>query len=216
MTSTLTHQARIIISAVVVMGVLAMNAHAVEEAAYEVRLKEDRFELRDYEPQLVAEILVDGTMQEAGNRAFGSLYRYIAGDNQPRDRVAMTAPVSQRRAGETIAMTAPVGQQAVGDQWAVSFMMPASYTMETLPVPDHPDIVIRERPAQRVAAVRYAGRWSEKNYHRHKVALQQWIESQGWDVIGETVWARYNAPFVPAFMRRNEILIPVSTTQPDS
>ena len=179
-------------------------------------LKEDRFELRDYEPHIVAEILVEGTMEEAGNRAFNSLYRYIAGDNQPREAIAMTAPVSQRRAGETIAMTAPVGQRAVGDEWAVSFMMPASYTLETLPVPDDPDISIHERPARRVAAVRYSGRWTERNYLRNETELKEWIAGKGWTVAGDPVWARYNSPFVPWFMRRNEILIPVTEANSES
>ncbi len=192
-----------------------METEAVEEAAYAIVLNEDRFELRDYEPHIVAEILVEGTMEEAGNRAFNSLYRYIAGDNQPRETIAMTAPVSQRRAGETIAMTAPVGQRAVGRQWAVSFMMPASYTLETLPVPDHPDISIREQPARRMAAVRYSGRWTERNYLRNEAELKEWIAGKGWKVAGDPVWARYNSPFVPWFMRRNEILIPVTEANPE-
>lgn len=198
-----------IMLAILLAGGMTMEAEAVEEAAYAIVQAEDRFELRDYEPHIVAEIRVEGTREEAGNRAFNRLYRYIAGDNQPRQAMAMTAPVTQQRAGEKIAMTAPVGQRAVGDQWAVSFMMPASYTLETLPVPDQPDISLRENPGQRMAAVRYSGRWTERNYLRHEAELNEWIAEQGWQIVGDPVWARYNAPFVPWFMRRNEILIPV-------
>ena len=121
----------------------------------------------------------------------------------------MTAPVSQQP-GEKIDMTAPVGQQKSGDQWVVSFMMPASYDMDTLPVPDDPLVTLRQVPARRMATIRYSGFWSEKNYQKNKIKLDSWIQKEDLAVIGEPLWARYNAPFVPWFMRRNEILIPVS------
>lgn len=107
-------------------------------------------------------------------------------------------------------MTAPVSQQSVQGKWAVSFMMPASYTMETLPVPDDPNIKLRQVPARRVAAVRYSGFWSEEKYLLHKEKLEKWIKDNRYSATGEPVWARYNAPFTPWFMRRNEILIPVA------
>ena len=106
-------------------------------------------------------------------------------------------------------MTAPVGQQRDQDKWAVSFMMPASYTMETLPVPSDPGITLRQVPARQLAAVRYSGLWSEKNYLRYRGELEKWIRDNGLTVSGEPVWARYNPPFTLWFKRRNEILIPV-------
>lgn len=186
------------------------TATATEEAAYEVILRNDPFELRDYEPQIVAEVTVTSHFEDAGNRAFNTLFRYISGHNQSQNRIAMTSPVGQEPASEKIAMTAPVGQVAEGDRWVVSFMMPATYTMDLLPVPNDPAVRLREIPARRMAAVRYSGRWSERNFQEHKVALSAWIESQSWEIAGEPVWARYNAPFTPWFLRRNEILIPVA------
>jgi effector-binding domain-containing protein len=106
-------------------------------------------------------------------------------------------------------MTAPVGQQNVQGKWAVSFMMPASYTIETLPTPDDPNIKLRQVPARRVASVRYSGSWSQENYLLYKEKLEKWISDNRYRVAGEPVWARYNPPFTLWFMRRNEILIPV-------
>ena len=184
-------------------------AMATEEAAYTVVQKDDRFELRDYAAHVLAETVVEGTLEEAGNNAFNRLFRYISGENRARAKVSMTAPVSQEQAGEKIAMTAPVGQQRVRDRWAVSFMMPATYTLETLPEPNDPQITLRQVPARRMAAVRYSGFWSEENYRRYKSQLEAWIEKNGLRIAGEPVWARYNPPFMPWFLRRNEILIPV-------
>jgi hypothetical protein len=87
--------------------------------------------------------------------------------------------------------------------------MPASYTLETLPVPDDPKITLRQVPARRMAAVRYTGTWSEKNYLQNKLELESWIRKQSLTVVSDPVWARYNPPFTPWFLRRNEILIPV-------
>jgi effector-binding domain-containing protein len=123
----------------------------------------------------------------------------------------MTAPVSQKQTGEKISMTAPVSQQSVQGKWAVSFMMPTSYTMENLPTPDAPIINLRQVPARRVAAIRYSGTWSEKNFLDNKEKLEKWIRENGFEISGEPVWARYNPPFTPWFLRRNEILIPVVT-----
>jgi hypothetical protein len=184
---------------------------AIEEAPYTVVKKSDIFELRDYPPHILAETIVDGSLEEAGSNAFRKLFRYISGENRSRSKIAMTAPVSQEGTGEKIAMTAPVGQQQSSDKWAVSFMMPASYTMETLPVPNDPTITPRLVPAQRIAAVRYSGFWSEQKYLHYKQRLETWIQENDWQISGLPVWARYNPPFTPPFMRRNEILIPIAT-----
>jgi hypothetical protein len=187
----------------------ATTAMATEEATYTVIKTDDIFELREYAPQVLAEIIVDGDLEGAGNKAFRPLFRYISGDNKSRGKIAMTAPVSQEHAGEKISMTAPVSQQSVQGKWAVSFMMPASYTMESLPTPDDPNIKLRQVPARRVAAVRYSGFWSEKKFLRYKLELENWITANNLKIIGDPVWARYNPPFTPWFLRRNEILIPI-------
>jgi effector-binding domain-containing protein len=187
------------------MGVSATMA--IEEAAYEVIVEDEPFELRVYEPHILAEVEVSGSLEEAGNRAFRPLFRYISGHNTSRGKIEMTAPVSQSASGEKLAMTAPVGQQKRGDKWVVSFMMPASYSMETLPKPKDSDVKLRAVPARQMAVIRYSGTWSEKRYKAHKEKLQDWLEEQGYEAKGDFEWARYNFPMTPWFMRRNEILI---------
>lgn len=202
------HAIRIILATtVIIFG--AMDVMAIEEAEYIVLKKENHFEIRDYAPHILAETVVEGDLEEAGNKAFNRLFRYISGENRSRDKVAMTAPVSQEPLREKITMTAPVGQRRVQENWAVSFMMPASYTLETLPEPEDPKVTLRQVPARRMATVRYSGFWSEKNYLRYKLELESWIKEKGLPIAGDPVWARYNPPFTPWFLRRNEILIPI-------
>jgi len=182
---------------------------AVEEAKYTVSEEQDKLEIREYAPAIIAEVIVYDDFENASSAAFRKLFNYISGENTGREKIAMTAPVAQKPQPEKIAMTAPVGQRKSGQGWAVSFMMPASYTMDTLPVPDDPSVVLREIPAYRAAAIRYSGRWTEKAYQEQYALLQEWIEAKNLEVTGEPVWARYNAPFIPWFMRRNEILVPI-------
>ncbi|KPK12009.1 MAG: heme-binding protein [Acidithiobacillales bacterium SG8_45] len=199
-----------IVFAVAAMWGGGIDVMAIEEAEYTVVIKEGDFEIRDYAPHVLAETIVEGDFDEAGNKAFRRLFQYISGNNEAQDKVAMTAPVSQEAKGEKISMTVPVGQQQVGRRWTVSFMMPASYTLETLPRPLDPEVTLRLVPARRLAAVRYSGLWSEKGYVQNKAALESWIKQRGQTPVGEPIWARYNAPFSLWFMRRNEVLIEIA------
>lgn len=201
--------------AVILMAVLGgCSAMATEEAAYTVVLKEDPFELRRYDPHIIAETTVDADFEDAGSQAFGRLFKYISGNNTTRQEVDMTSPVGQASASQKLDMTSPVGQKKEGERWAVSFMMPAAFTLETLPVPNDPAVMLRRVPARHMATVRYSGFWSEKGYLRHKARLDAWIERRGFSTVGAPIWARYNPPFMPWFLRRNEILVPVADPEP--
>jgi hypothetical protein len=188
----------------------AQTSMAIEEASYVVLKSEGKFEVREYAPHVLAETLVEGDLENAGSKAFQKLFRYISGDNVSQTKVAMTAPVSQTPASEKIQMTAPVGQQRVENRWAISFMMPKSYTLSSLPQPKDPNVVLRQVPAQKMAVVRYSGTWSEKNYSRYKLELESWMHKAGLANSGPEMWAKYNPPFTPWFLRRNEILIPIN------
>jgi len=201
----------VIILVVALLALMVENVMGVEEAKYNVIRQQDKLEIREYDPSIVAEVIVNDDFEDASNKAFRKLFNYISGDNTGRNEIAMTAPVSQKAEPEKIAMTSPVGQRKADQGWAVSFMMPASYTMDSIPVPDDPSVVLRKIPAHRAAAIRYSGTWSEKSYKEHLARLLEWMESEDLEAVGEPVWARYNAPFTPWFMRRNEILIPIES-----
>jgi hypothetical protein len=184
-------------------------AMAIEEPRFKVLQQDDSFELRDYSSYVVAEIRVEAGFEDAGSAAFPKLFRYISGDNLARQKIAMTAPVTQAR-GEKISMTAPVSQVADGSAQVVAFTLPASYTLANAPQPLDPAIRIRLVPAQLVACWRYSGRWTAGNYREQEALLRERIKARGLVIRGDAVLARYNAPFTPWFMRRNEVWIPVS------
>ncbi|TSA09831.1 MAG: heme-binding protein [Deltaproteobacteria bacterium] len=183
---------------------------AIEEAKYTVLEREEDFELRQYEPQIVAETLVEGDFHDVGNEGFRRLYDYISGKNRKQQTIPMTAPVSQEASSEKIPMTAPVNQEQVGGKWRITFLMPPQYTLETLPEPLDPRVQLTKVPGLLMAALSYSGTWSRGRYEEKEKRLKELIRQKGLKIVGEPVFARYNPPFMPWFLRRNEVLIPVS------
>lgn len=184
----------------------------VEKQKYNIIEKDGAFQIRTYLPYIVVETLVDSDFEEAGNAAFGRLFNYISGNNQSKEKIAMTAPVNQKlekTKGQKIAMTAPVNQQKSGDNWAVSFVMPSKYTMQTLPQPLDQNVVVKQIPSHKMASIKYSGSWSRKLYDQKELDLRQFIDKQNLKITGQPTWARYNPPFYPSFLKRNEILFPV-------
>jgi hypothetical protein len=180
-------------------------ASAIEEPNYTVVRQYDGFEIREYAPYLVAEVVVPGPSEEAGNQGFRILAGYIFGNNKGERKIAMTAPVAQAPAPAKIEMTAPVTQAAVSGGYVVQFTMPSEYTLETLPEPLDPQVKLKEVSGGRVAVIRYSGTWSERNYREHLEKLELGVEAAGLRTTDSPIYSRYNAPFVPWFMRRNEI-----------
>jgi hypothetical protein len=182
-------------------------AMAIEEPKYSVLETFEDFEVRSYSPYVVAETAVQADFDQAGNDAFGILAGYIFGKNKGARKIEMTAPVTQ--APTTIAMTAPVTQTAAAGEVMVQFAMPREWTLETLPEPLDPRVKLREVPARKFAVIRYSGFWSERRYREHLEKLEAALEREGLHWRGEPVWARYNPPWTPWFLRRNEIWLEV-------
>jgi hypothetical protein len=189
-----------------------------EQQPYEVIRSYPTFELRRYPPHLVAEVSVHASFEEAGNRAFRSLFGYITGQNTSARSVAMTAPVVQEKAtSRKIAMTAPVVQveNSSGD-YVVAFVLPASLTAETAPVPADPRVRVREVPGRLAAAMRYSGRWTEVGYRHRLAQLESDVVAAGFRPSGAAKFARFDPPFKPWFLRRNEVVQDVVATDTDS
>ncbi|MFO1303844.1 MAG: heme-binding protein [Burkholderiales bacterium] len=187
----------------------SLAAMAIEEPAFTVVDRDASFEIRDYATYAVAETFVEGAFDGVGNEGFQRLFRYISGDNRGASRIPMTAPVEQEAAPAKIPMTAPVEQQRAGGRWRIAFVLPAGTTLASAPEPTDPRVTIAEVPARRVAVVRYTGRWTEERYEEELASLRRFIAGRGLVEAGEPVFARYDPPFMPWFLRRNEIQVAV-------
>lgn len=188
--------------------IAAMPAHAIDEPAYTVVQTSDVFEVRQYAPYLVAEVVVPGPASEAGNQGFSLLGGYIFGKNKGERKLEMTAPVTQTPVAAPpvkLEMTAPVTQAVTPGGFLVQFVMPKGYTLATLPVPLDERVKLREVPGNRVAVIRFSGSWSQSTYEEQLQKLRTALAAAGLATTGEPVSSRYNSPFSLPFLRRNEI-----------
>lgn len=187
------------------------SVRGVEEPVYKVLEKKNGYEVRAYEPYVVATVEVGGNQNQALNKGFTVLADYIFGNNTSKQKLAMTTPVKEA-ASEKIAMTAPVLEQA-GNTTApheISFVMPATSTLETLPKPNNPAVKLLQIPARKVAVLKYTWLTPESRVENKKKQLQELLKKDGVTTLGTPEAAFYNPPFTPPFMRRNEILIPIN------
>ena len=208
---------------ILLTGVVATTVMAIEEPSYRVVQSFPAFELRQYAPYLVAETTVDAGFDQAGNRAFRILADYIFGNNRAKEKIQMTAPVTQQPAtggqspkGEQIEMTAPVTQRPAAvdtgtgaDRYVLSFVMPRRFTLDTLPAPNDPRVKLGEEPARLMAVRQYSGSWTEASYRREEDKLMDAVRKQGYEAIGTPVYARFLWGFSLWFMRRNEVMVEV-------
>lgn len=179
-----------------IAGVCAVpHALAIEEPSYAVVERADAMELRDYRPYYVVSTPAGTEFESAGNRGFRTLFRYISGANA---------------SGEDISMTAPVIQSRVSDGWSLAFVVPADYAPDAIPAPEGPGVQIEAVPGGLYAVNRFSGSWSETRFMEHEAELLDRVASAGLEVCGPARYARYDPPFKPPFLRRNEIIVPVA------
>lgn len=189
-----------------------VGVRTTEEPRYDVIARLDgTAEVRRYAPRFVAEIEVEAAGEEAARSAgFRPLAGYIFGDNDARERIGMTAPVTQGR-GERIGMTAPVTQAREGAVFRIGFLMPARYaTREALPAPRDGRITLRALPEETVAVLRFAGLAGPAAVGAARARLEALLAaSPEWRAVGEGGAWFYDPPWtIPAF-RRSEVWVPV-------
>lgn len=185
----------------------------VEEPKFVTQIQEGNLEVRRYGPRTIAKTQVEGDWASAGNEGFRRLAGYIFGKNHRKAEISMTAPVGVQR-GTSIAMTAPVGQRLEGTTWSVTFTMPEGESLATLPEPDDARVVLEELPPVEVAVVSFSGRWTDANMQEQTDALRRWVAARGLRVVGEPEVNRYDPPFKPWFLRRNEVWLRVGPSEP--
>lgn len=184
----------------------------VEQADYQVVKKMNGYEIREYPEHLVAQTTVKGSHSKAMGSGFSIVAGYIFGGNTKKEKIAMTAPVtSQKEVGEkvseSIAMTAPVLATTEGDTQTISFFMPRSYTLETLPTPNDSRVKILKIPAKKYAVMSYSWFNSDARIKNMQEKLLLALTRDGIATKGTIAYAGYNAPGTPPWMTRNEVLI---------
>ena len=167
----------------------------VDQAKYDVLREIGKVEIRRYPRLVIAR--VDGY----GDGGFNLLFNFITGNNQQKSKIAMTAPV----VSEQIAMTAPV----LSESDSLAFVMPETLTLETTPEPLDERVKIVEMPERVIAALKFSGRWSNSIFKKKSIELLEELTKAGIKSVGQVFTMRYNGPFTPWFLRRNEVAVPI-------
>ena len=193
----------------------ADKAMATEEAKYTLIEKDGAFEVRAYDSKLIAEVVVEGEMSEATSQGFRLIADFIFGNNTAlsgkSEKISMTAPVTVENRSEKIAMTAPVAIQSKQKGWRVWFVMPSHFTLATLPKPNNPLVVIKPIAAKRYAVVRFSGWVDDEKMQAKLKDLSAWLTVKKLTSKGQPELARYNPPWTLPFLRRNEVMLEITS-----
>lgn len=195
----------LLISLPLLAGCSVFGIRTVEEPSFEVLREEGAIQIRLYPSTVIAQTIVTGNYDGSSSIAFKRLAGYIFGGNKTKEDISMKAPVVQQQESTKIAMTAPVLQQSEGGNWTMSFVMPAAYSLETLPEPLDRQVTLLEVPGKTVASLRYSGRLNETNIGARSDELLDWLKTNGYRVTSGPRSAAYDPPWTIPFLRRNEV-----------
>ena len=187
----------------------------VEQADYTVVKKMDGYEIREYPAHIVAQTTVQGSYGDSMSNGFRIVAGYIFGGNTKKESIAMTAPVVAEKGGAdqksvSIAMTAPVMARAEGESQIISFGMPRSYTLDTLPTPNDSRVKIVMIPKKKCAVMQFSWYRSDARVKSMQEKLLSALARDGVKAEGSAAYAGYNAPWTPPWMNRNEVLVEIS------
>lgn len=178
-----------------------------EQPSYKVILEQDKFSIRDYSEVIVVETEVVASRRDATSEAFRKLFRYISGNNEANLEISMTSPVAQT-------LTNQDGE--IGENWAVRFFLPRSLSEENIPKPSETGVAVVKLKSQKYGSVSFKGTQNDKKVSENLAKLEAFIAENDYEVSGPPVYAFYDPPFIPWFLRDNEILLPVIANQINS
>lgn len=198
-----------IMTSVLLAGCNMVGIRHSAEPDYRVARSDGDIEIRLYDGIVIAETVIEGNYSESGSIGFNRLAGYIFGNNRKKEKMAMTTPVYREAVNEKIAMTAPVLQQAEGHGWRMAFVMPAGYTLDSLPEPMDGHVVLKTVPARKVAVIRYSGSLTEARIAEKTRELETWLSAQPYKVLSPARSAAYDPPWTVPALRRNEVHIDI-------
>jgi SOUL heme-binding protein len=166
---------------------------------YKVLREYENFEIREYQPCILAEVKVSADYSSATSDAFGRLFQYISKGNKSAEKIAMTAPV--------IAARKDSDEQS--NEWFVSFVMPSGSKFGHLPHPNNPQVKLRELDSEICIALSFRGKATKALSDEKVRQLREAAKEENISMSDETRICRFDPPFKPGFMQYNEIVIPI-------
>jgi hypothetical protein len=202
----------LIMGSVILFATSAQAKEGHDGPSYKVVKQDGNFEIRDYDGYITAYVDVASDFNDAVSSGFMKLFKYISGNNTNRSKIKMTAPVTEEQVAtsEKITMTAPVTTEKVsGDVYRISFIMPANYTLDTLPLPGDNNIKFMKVYPHEAAVNTFSGRMNGDLANKKSAELKNWLGKNNLRPRSNYIIAQYDPPWIPGFMRRNEVLVEI-------
>ena len=179
-----------IFSIIVLSLIIAFSVMAYEEANYEVVKQNKVYEIRKYSDRLAIE-----TITSNQGSSFRKLFNYISGNNENKEEISMTTPVTQIEKKGSMTM---------------QFYLPSKFNKDNIPSPSNSDVKILNIKGGYYAVIKYSGRASEKNFIKHKDILKNELKKNGILILSSPIKATYDKPFTLPMLRRNEAMFKIN------
>ena len=196
----------------IITNIFFNPAMATEEPDFKLISEEGDFQIREYEPKIIAQVEVEGNFDEASSKGFKLLADYIFGNNLldgESKKISMTTPVEMTPLAENLIMTSSIMDDQVNNKWSINFVMPQEYSLDTLPKPNNSQIDIIEVPSEKYAVIIFSGLVRESSYTDKAKLLSNYFKQNNFEKRGAIKIARYNPPWTLPFFRRNELMIKI-------
>ena len=194
-----------------ILSIIFFNpAMATEEPDFKLILEEGDFQIREYDPKIIAQVEVIGDFDEASSKGFKLLADYIFGNNLLKgesQKISMTTPVEMTPLAENLLITSSVMDEQVNNKWLINFVMPHEYTLNTLPKPNNSQVLITEVPSEKYAVIVFSGLVKDPSYSDKAELLSNYLKENSFKQQGAIKIARYNPPWTLPFFRRNELMV---------
>jgi hypothetical protein len=190
-------------------GCSVLGIRSASEPRYEILTANDKIEIRQYPPMVVAQTAVNADYKDSSSQGFNRLAGYIFGKNKSEQKMTMTAPVFQEQEVAIMDMTVPVIQQKTQQVWLMEFVLPEKYTVSSAPKPLDSAVLIKKIPSKKVAVIKYSESLSEQGIEEKSEELKYWLFKKGYKPISTSRSAAYDPPWTLPFLRRNEVHIDI-------
>ena len=198
------------LASIIFSNIFFNPAMATEEPEFKLISEEAEFQIREYDPKIIAQVEVEGDFDEASSMGFKLLADYIFGNNLldgTSKKISMTTPVEMTPLAENLLMTSSILDDQVNNKWSINFIMPQEFSLDTLPKPNNSQVNIIEVPKEKYAVIVFSGLIRESSYAEKVELLSNYLEENSFKQKSAIKIARYNPPWTLPFFRRNELMV---------
>ena len=154
----------------------------------------DNIEIRQYNEYIVAKTSISLKNNENDDGMFRVLASYIFGQNEKKQSIPMTAPVTTFKNDSLQNML---------------FYILDTEDINTLPNPSAQNITLEKFSLGKCAVISFSWFVNDKKINKYKNKLKKFLDDNGYIQQSPFMVNRYDSPWKLPFLRRNEVLVKI-------